>query len=154
MWRSMRSARSVSILTLALLVLFDLLVLRGHGWDPQAFILARDPQTPATQDWGIGYDGQWSYAIARDPVGAAAVLDQPGYRYRRILYPLLVRAVSLGQEGLIPWAMIGLNLAAATGCAALMAILLNRRQAPAWPGLVLVLSLGLVLSYRQLLEQL
>ena len=45
-----------------------------------------------------GYDGQFNYAIAADPLHASPALDVPAYRYQRILYPLLVRALALGQE--------------------------------------------------------
>jgi hypothetical protein len=38
---------------------------------------------------GIGHDGQTSFAIGSDLLGAEVpeLLDHPGYRYRRILYP-------------------------------------------------------------------
>ena len=48
-----------------------------------------------------GYDGQFFYYIAVDPAGARPKIDVPAYRYQRILYPLLVRWLSLGQTGLI-----------------------------------------------------
>src|SRR6266436_1733061 len=45
-----------------------------------------------------GYDGQFSYWLAVDPSPAAAGthFDVPAYRYQRILYPLLARALALG----------------------------------------------------------
>ncbi|MEO0562413.1 MAG: hypothetical protein AAF125_09875, partial [Chloroflexota bacterium] len=36
-----------------------------------------------------GYDGQFTYFIARDPAGAAPLIDVPAYRYQRILLPAL-----------------------------------------------------------------
>jgi hypothetical protein len=36
----------------------------------------------------------------------------PAYRYQRILYPLLARALAVGQPALIPWTLIILNIAA------------------------------------------
>jgi hypothetical protein len=61
-----------------------------------------------------GYDGQFVYYIARDPDPStvAPYLDNAPYRYQRILYPLLARAVALGRQELIPWTLLILNLAA------------------------------------------
>lgn len=58
-----------------------------------------------------GYDGQFSYYIARelDPHKVEPFLDVPSYRYQRILYPLLARSLALGQEALIPWTLLGIN---------------------------------------------
>jgi hypothetical protein len=58
-----------------------------------------------------GYDGQFSYYIARelDPHKVEPFLDVPAYRYQRILYPLLARSLALGQEALIPWTLLGIN---------------------------------------------
>ncbi len=58
-----------------------------------------------------GYDGQFSYYIARDPdpVSVAPLLDTPAYRYQRILYPLLARYFALGRQAWIPWALLALN---------------------------------------------
>ncbi|MCU1451913.1 MAG: rane protein of unknown function [Acidimicrobiales bacterium] len=54
---------------------------------------------------GIGHDGQQFYVIARhpfDPPAAARSLDEPTYRYRRILFPLLAGAMAPhGGRGLI-----------------------------------------------------
>jgi hypothetical protein len=51
-----------------------------------------------------GYDGQFVYYIARDPNTArvAPLLDEPAYRYQRILSPLLARLLSLGNVRAIP----------------------------------------------------
>lgn len=91
-----------------------------------AFVLARN-------DWNIlslarigtrfseadpagteGYDGQFAYYMALDlrPDHAAGLLDIPAYRYQRIVYPLLVRVLSMGKDTLIPWMMVLVNLAA------------------------------------------
>src|SRR6187551_3119429 len=41
---------------------------------------------------GVGYDGQWFFYIAHDPLlrvpDPESFLDLPAYRYARILYPL------------------------------------------------------------------
>src|SRR5215470_10417160 len=75
-----------------------------------------------------GYDGQFTYYISADPLNAAPRLDVPAYRYQRILQPALVRLFAVGQEGLIPWAILGLDLAAlALGTAMLEQLLVGER---------------------------
>lgn len=58
-----------------------------------------------------GYDGQFSYYMARDlaPDRVSEYLDVPAYRYQRILYPLLARVLALGRVELVPWTLLGLN---------------------------------------------
>jgi hypothetical protein len=77
----------------------------------------------------IGYDGQFFYFTAVDPRGAPAYMDEPTYRYGRVLYPFVVRAVSLGRAAAVPWAMFLVNLAAVAGGTFALALLLRRRGA-------------------------
>ncbi len=72
---------------------------------------------PRVQAWGeVGYDGQLYLAIAMDPAlrhpGSRAALDNPRFRYRRILFPLLGYVLALGWRPLVPWALVALNIAA------------------------------------------
>jgi len=145
----------VALAAVLLLAGFQLKVLASHEWNPLVFVLLRPTDIPADQTWGVGYDGRFSYALATQEWGSTENLDQPGYRYQRILYPLLVRLFSLGQVEAVPWVMLGLNLAAAgLGCAAL-GRLLQRRGASPWLALVFLLSLGFLLAMRMdLLEPL
>ncbi len=152
---SASSVRTTILLSALLLGLFDLRVLSTHAWNPHTFILERDPARSLETGWGIGYDGQWYYEIARDPLGAAGRLDQPAYRYQRIVFPLLVFGLSLGRPESAAWAMIALNLiAAVAGCGFLAALLQRRRVSPLF-ALMLPLSLGYLFSLRvNLLEPL
>ncbi len=78
-----------------------------------------------------GYDGQFAYYLALDPDPGRVRphLDVPAYRYQRILYPILARALAVGEEDLIPWALIGVNLAAHFAATwMLSSILLERGQ--------------------------
>jgi hypothetical protein len=59
-----------------------------------------------------GYDGQFAYQIAVEPLDASLRIDVPAYRYQRILYPVLARLLALGQPELIPWTLILVNIAA------------------------------------------
>src|SRR5262249_27469938 len=62
-------------------------------------------------DGDIGFDGQFAYFIAVDPERARYYMDVPAHRYTRILYPLLARALALRDPDLVPYTLIGLNLA-------------------------------------------
>ena len=52
-----------------------------------------------------GYDGQYYYRIAVAPLAGRHGLDRPAYRYQRIGYPLVARALALGDRARIapPW---------------------------------------------------
>ncbi|MCB8965715.1 MAG: hypothetical protein H6660_02380 [Ardenticatenaceae bacterium] len=81
----------------AVVLLYVAGVLASHGGDPLAF---------------VDYDGHFAYQIALRWTTAVSYLDVPAYRFQRIFYPLLARIVALGQSGLVPWALIGVNMAA------------------------------------------
>lgn len=138
-----------------LMLLFDVKVLSSHNWDARKFILERSPDVPLEQGWNIGYDAQWYYQIALDPFGAVSELDQPAFRYQRIVYPLIVRLLSLGVPSLIPWMMLTVNLiSAGLGCVSLGLLLSRRKSSPVF-ALVWILSLGYLLTIRMdLLEPL
>ncbi|MCS5706482.1 glycosyltransferase [Synechococcus sp. FGCU-3] len=62
-----------------------------------------------------GNDGQQFLALALDPLqadpGTSAAVDNPIYRGKRLLYPLLAWLIGLGQPQLIVWAMGLINVA-------------------------------------------
>src|SRR6476646_4375370 len=62
-----------------------------------------------------GYDGQFFYFMALDPRHSPSYMDEPTYRYSRVVYPFLVRAVTLGRPAAIPWGLLLVNLAAVAG---------------------------------------
>jgi len=134
---------------------FTLAVLASHDWDPRDFILQRRPEVPLEQGWDIGYDAQWYYQIAMHPTGAAANLDLPAFRYQRIVFPILVYLVSLGQVAWMPWAMLAINLAAAGLATYLLADQLTRTRVSPWYALAFCASFGFMLAMRlDLLEPL
>jgi hypothetical protein len=101
---------------------------------------------------GIGHDGQISFAVARDPFGSSvpAALDDPGYRYRRILYPLLASlggALGPGPTlvGLVTWGAIGLGLGAAG-----MSLMADSWALPVWLPSLLLLNPGTWLGVQML----
>jgi hypothetical protein len=87
-------------------------VLISADGDPLAFALLGTRFSEGDPQGSEGYDGQFAYQIALRPLSAAPYLDVPAYRYQRILYPMLARLLALGQPGLIPWALIVVNVAA------------------------------------------
>lgn len=95
-----------------------------------------------------GYDGQFAYYIARDPVDGVNCLDEPAYRMQRILLPALGRIVSLGQEALIPWAFVLINLTALAISTALVESLLISEHASRWFALSYGLFFGVVIAVR------
>ncbi|MHB1424589.1 MAG: hypothetical protein ACYC3I_15575, partial [Gemmataceae bacterium] len=91
-----------------------------------------------------GFDGQFYYAIARDPwKWQAAILDVPAYRHVRLLYPALAWALSGGGDPQrLFWALPLLNLAAIAGLAWLGVRLARHYGVNVWWGFVLPLAVN------------
>jgi hypothetical protein len=82
-----------------------------------------------------GYDGQFNYYMALDPVNARYYMDVPAYRYGRILFPMTARLLALGQPDVVPYTLILINwLALAGGTLGLASALLSPlwRARPPW----------------------
>lgn len=114
------------MVVLVILVSYLAAILATNDGDPKTFVTlgtcfsqcignnGEDCDVPkdATLDEQLaieGYDGQFNYYIARDPAHAAPCIDNPAYRYQRILLPLLGRIASLGSADLIPWTFVFIN---------------------------------------------
>ncbi len=83
----------------------------------------------------IGYDGQFYYIMAHDPLILTKMyqyLDAPAYRYQRMLYPLLVYGLSCGIPDLIPFMLILVNLAAIIMGTYFVALMLKDRKMNPW----------------------
>lgn len=89
-----------------------------------------------------GYDGQFYYQIARNPLHATPFIDHPAYRYERILYPLVVGALSLGQANLIPYMLLLVNFLAIVLGTELVARLLSQYGLSPWFSLAFGLYFG------------
>jgi hypothetical protein len=98
---------------------------------------------------GNGYDGQFSYYMALDFTNARYYMDYPAYRYSRLLYPAVVRAVTLGDRDLVPGALIAVNWLAIGGLTLAIAAWLRRRAYPPWLALSVGLSPGLLLGVQR-----
>lgn len=102
-----------------------------------------------------GYDGQFFLFIALDPWRAEAYLDEPAYRYARILYPLVARAAAGGNADAIPWTLLGLNLVAVLGGTYALARLVARSGASPWYAALFAFAPGLYFAVsRDLAEPL
>lgn len=140
-------------------------MLRRADFDASRFVTAGDAYCdPARVPPGLsvlrasdGYDGQFYYRLALDPLTSkradfGVTLDLPPYRQQRVLYPLLAGALSLGDARLLPAALLLVNFLAlcslgwlggafarGAGRHALWGIFL-----PMYPGALLTLSRDLV----------
>lgn len=88
------------------------------------FVVAGDAWTdPATVEPdidvepGTGYDGQFFHRLAVDPTDhdvepVAGVTLDTSYRLTRIAYPALAWAGAMGMVGLVPWALVAVNVMA------------------------------------------
>jgi hypothetical protein len=97
-----------------------------------------------------GYDGQFYYRLALNPVDWARsaygiTMDQP-YRYTRIGYPLLTWLLSFGQHAWVPVVLVVVNLLAVYAMGVLGATFaLDAGRNALW-GLLFVAYFGMVVS--------
>jgi glycosyltransferase involved in cell wall biosynthesis len=114
---------------LVALLVWALVVFGKYGGNPSGLARIGDQisLSPRLQGQALvvlagkrGNDGQQFLSIALDPAqsdpGTTAALDNPIYRGKRLLYPLLAWLLGLGQPGLILWTL-GLVNVACIGCA-------------------------------------
>jgi hypothetical protein len=104
----------------------------------------------------VGYDGQYYYGLAADPVNARYYMPgSAGYVYSRVFYPATARAVSLGSTDAIPYAMLAINLVAIGAGTLAVGLWLRARGSPPWPAALFGLYPGMVFTvFRDLTEPL
>lgn len=93
-----------------------------------------------------GYDGQFYYQMARNPLGAAPYMDNAPYRYQHFLYALLAWVLSFGQAALVPYALLLLNVLSIIGSVEIISCLLSRHGLSPWFSLALGLYFGLAIG--------
>ncbi len=144
------------IVTLAC-VLYIIALIAANDNDPLALVTIGSDFAPVDlYDSAFseeGYDGQFVYYIARDPNTAERYLDVPAYRFQRILLPFVGIVLSFGQESLIPYALMLVNLIALAGGTALMEHLLVQQKASRWYALGYGFALGVFGSARLALPE-
>lgn len=90
-----------------------------------------------------GYDGQFYYYMAVDPLHASVHMDNAPYRYQRILFSLAVWVLSLGgHPALAAWWLLILNVVGTLAGTAALALLLERRGLSPWFSLAFGLYFG------------
>ena len=165
--RWQRLTRSEWAVALLVLLFYGLFLVRflASGGDPRDFIVIGSqfihrpgPSAVIKPDPGYhyslnGYDGQFDYYIALDPVNARFYIDVPAYRYTRILYPITARVLALGQPGLIPYTLIALNWLAVGGGTLALAAWLRRKGRSPWFALVYGFYPGLYISLQRDLNE-
>lgn len=95
---------------------------------------------PVGQD--MRYDGYYFREIAVNPLAAAPNLDLPAFRYQRIIYPMLARALALGNPVVIDWTLLFISLASVIAGTWLLAKLLQEWQCSAWYAAIYGLFVG------------
>ena len=138
----LRPALRVGLAALAGTLLLCLVILIDADGDPLSFAFIGTRFSERDPDGTVGYDGQFFYFIARDGADAVPYIDGPAFRYQRILYPVVSRALALGQADAVPWTLILVNVLAHSGGAALVAYLLASRGVSPWYALVYAAWIG------------
>lgn len=122
-WHLLKSRRTYLILACSIILLASLgrLFLQAEG-DPSYFILAAEKKVIQSElpdsiylHRISGYDGLLFYRYSIDPWSKVKTnygieVPLPAYRKQRLMYPLLIHWISLGQIEGIPWIMILLNI--------------------------------------------
>ena len=127
---------------------YVLLTLARYNFDPKYFALIGTQYDPGLPEGRPGYDGQFAYQIARDPLNGWTKIDVPAYRYQRIVYPIVARMLALGHADLVPWTLIVVNIMALTAGVWLTEEILLHFDVSRWYALIYGLSAGTLMSVR------
>jgi hypothetical protein len=101
----------------------------------------------------VGYDGQFYHLVAHDPFlrrGFASAIDDPRYRYGRILVPALAYVLALGHDPAVDAAYIGLILLSVFAGCYWMGRYAILRGYPAWSGLLFAAAPAALISIDRL----
>ncbi|HEY8316650.1 MAG TPA: hypothetical protein VIG35_07285 [Gaiellaceae bacterium] len=146
-------------LAVALTVVSLVPLLRPVGWNLSALPRVAGPNTPMGEralaiDPGFrtvsgGYDGQFNWGIAIDPLARGYIhqrFDNAPYRYGHPLYGWLGWLASGDTARAVPTALIAIGLAAMFAAGALAAGLGRVLGGSGWEGLFVALNPGLIFS--------
>jgi len=144
--------RPWQIVAVAALIYMAIVVVAAGG-DPLALAALGTRFSEGDPQGSEGYDGQFAYYIARDPLHGWQTCDVPAYRYQRILYPLLGRLLAFGQESLLPYSLALINvIALAVGTWLTEQILLRYKQ-NRWYAVTYGLYAGQLMAARLFLHE-
>jgi hypothetical protein len=102
------------------------------------------------------YDGQFFFRLALDPLAIRDVgieLDGPAYRHQRLLYPVLVWTLSLGQPDLAAWLLPAVNALGLVLLGLLGGQFARELGKPVWWGAALPLYAGFAYSLARDLDE-
>ena len=99
-----------------------------------------------------GYDGQFYYRFSQNPLTHLKVengieIDSPIYRGQRIVYPLIVRILSLGNNRVIPWIMVSVNIVGMAVIGYTSTLYAQRINRSVWWGILLGLYPGFMYTF-------
>ncbi len=120
-------------------------VLFGHHFAPYIH-----PPHGALINSREGYDGQFFYVQAKDPLllrhatVAAFRASTEAFRMERMAYPTLAWLLAAGQVSAIPWSLLAINVLVVLGLTLSFAIYARRRGWSAWWALGVGLIAGLL----------
>jgi len=118
----------------------------------QRFVQYTHPPRGAIVASPTGYDGQFFWTAAQDPLllhaGTIANLDRAGgaYRLQRMAYPALAYILALGQPQAIPWTLLIVNVLAILGITTGFAVYARSRGWSTWWALAIGLQPGFLLA--------
>jgi hypothetical protein len=136
------------VVALGLCLIYLAAIFALHDADPLTFLVMPEPPSAEHPQGTEGYDGQWVYHIAVNPITSPPHLDVPAYRLQRILLPVLAHLLAFGQPALIPWTLLVINLVAFAGGMIMLERLLAAEGASRWWALIYGLSAGILMSVR------
>jgi hypothetical protein len=136
-------------------LLFVVVALAIHDWNPLWFAWLDDDYVPTAPADSIGYDGQFIYAIALEGLDASPRLDNPPYRMQRILLPALAGILARGQESAVPWAILAVNWVSLTVAAWVLSRWLAANGVSPWYSIMYTFYVGTLMAFsRDLTEPL
>lgn len=124
------------------------IALHGAGWDAMGFVRIGTRFDPGVSGGTMGYDGQFSYQIARSLAQSPTHLDVPAYRLQRILYPLAARILAQDHPSFLSWALILVNVASLVAGTALTESLMTGAGYSRWWALPFALNVGMMMAVR------
>jgi hypothetical protein len=158
-WLASLPSAHLAALAIVPYIVFMGVALHHRDWDASRFIVAGDhfvDRSELASPIAIlknspGYDGEFYYRLALDPFTSKMIdygitLDNPALRGARIGYPMLAWVFSFGQAPILPWSLIGLNLAALFAMAWASVAQARANGIPGWYGMLLPLYPGFILT--------
>ena len=131
---------------------WDSLLAVGETGPGREFIQAELPDLSLVP--GVGHDGQTVYIVARDPFmtdgTAAAGLDDAGFRYRRILNPLIAGGGGTFSPSGVVAGMVLLSIISYGAATAAVAHLVGSSRLSRWACVAFLLAPGMWISARLL----